>query len=213
MVFAVNVLSSRSSNSSAVSLPDRVVLAQQLRGPLPVRVRGAQPRVTRHRGRHRDTECERGSGWRPPFRSRTRSAPTDRQRVMATVCSKCAAREPSSGNDRPPVVELDVPLAATGDHRLDRQRHPGPEPRPLTGRRRSSRTTGSMCISVPMPCPVYSRISPYCPAPSTDCSTACDMSPSRLPATACAIPAHIAPPHRRQASPGRRDRSRPPPAR
>jgi hypothetical protein len=31
----------------------RVMLAQQLSGPLPVRVRGAQPRVTRHRARRR----------------------------------------------------------------------------------------------------------------------------------------------------------------
>src|SRR6202035_895248 len=41
---------------------------------------------------------------------------------------------PVRGDDRPAIVKLDdVPLA-TGDHRLDRQRHPGAQPRPLPWR-------------------------------------------------------------------------------
>ncbi len=52
-VLAANALSTRSLNSSAVQPADRVVLAQQRRGSLPVRVRGAHPRVTRHRHLHR----------------------------------------------------------------------------------------------------------------------------------------------------------------
>ena len=148
--------------------PHRVVLAQQLRGPVPVRVRGAQPRVTRHRARRRR---RRYSGTlqskpRPVLDGlllrlfllargqHPRPLGGDGHRVL-----EVRGPGPVDGDDRPPVVKLGDMPAAAGDHRLDRQRHPGPQPRPLPGRPVVP-TTGSMCISVPIPCPVYSRISP-----------------------------------------------------
>ena len=50
-------------------------------------------------------------------------------------------------------------------------------------------------MALPIPCPTYSSMIPYGPAPRTDASTAWEMSVSRWPACAWARPRHSAVSH------------------
>src|SRR5262249_62161436 len=87
----------------------RVVLAQQRRGAVAVRVRGTDPGVTGHRHPPQLCDCasSRGGCWArrakpalPPSVAVSTHGPPA---VMATLCSECAAGPPSSGTPLQPA--------------------------------------------------------------------------------------------------------------
>ena len=83
-----------------------------------------------HLGPLRHLHAQLGEPAKPPSSAVVTQGPSS---VIATVCSQCAAYDPSSGDHGPAVVELPGARLAEGDHRLHRQRQARHQPRPAAG--------------------------------------------------------------------------------
>ena len=113
--------------------------------------------------------------------------------VMATVCSTWAPREPSEAADGPAVRVGEDLVGGVQEPRLDGDH----QARLAAGSRGPARpslgTCGSPCMVRPTPWPPNCRLTPS-PPPRATAPIAAEMSPSRLPTTAAAMPASRARP-------------------